>query len=297
MAKQEITRVEPTQSPIMQLAEMANRADGKIDVSSLKELLDCQERYEANEARKAYHAAMAEFQSEAPKIIKQKSGHNNKYAGLSDIVAVIAPLESKYGLSHSWVTGTSDKEIKVICKITHVLGHREETELSAGPDKSGNKNDIQALGSTITYLQRYTLKAALGLAEADQDDDGNGTGDNAPKITPPTQQEQKVLDCVRVKIVCPPGMRVDEKKMNAILIERAQRYPDEMEKVDKVAKWLSDMNRPELFIPETRSQFEIDQDLPGDEDSEPDEQPDVLYRCQKCGLEFPTPKQAAECIC
>lgn len=48
----------------------------------------------------------------------------------------------------------------------------------AGRDESGNKNSIQSIGSTVTYLQRYTLKAGLGLAAA-SDDDG-GKADDEP---------------------------------------------------------------------------------------------------------------------
>src|SRR5690606_10591416 len=47
----------------------------------------------------------------------------------------------------------------------------------APPDGSGNKNAIQGIGSTSTYLQRYTLSAAFGLTTADEDDDGEATGD------------------------------------------------------------------------------------------------------------------------
>lgn len=47
--------------------------------------------------------------------------------------------------------------------------------MSASADTSGSKNSIQAIGSTITYLQRYTLFSILGLASTD-DDDGNMTG-------------------------------------------------------------------------------------------------------------------------
>ena len=36
------------------------------------------------------------------------------------------------------------------------------------------------MGSTVSYLQRYTLLAALGLATADQDDDGVATGGPIP---------------------------------------------------------------------------------------------------------------------
>jgi len=44
--------------------------------------------------------------------------------------------------------------------------------MQSGPDQSGKKNNIQAIGSTTTYLQRYTLLAATGLATKEQDNDG-----------------------------------------------------------------------------------------------------------------------------
>ncbi len=52
------------------------------------------------------------------------------------------------------------------------MGHSEEVTLTANADATGAKNDIQALGSTITYLQRYTILTATGLATADMDNDG-----------------------------------------------------------------------------------------------------------------------------
>jgi hypothetical protein len=53
-----------------------------------------------------------------------------------------------------------------------VKGHHEETTLSSSPDDSGGKNSIQAIGSAVTYLQRYTLLALTGLATREQDNDG-----------------------------------------------------------------------------------------------------------------------------
>ena len=61
--------------------------------------------------------------------------------------------------------------IRVSCIITHVLGHSEQVSLQCGADQSGKKNNIQAVGSTVTYLERYTLLAATGIAVKDQDDD------------------------------------------------------------------------------------------------------------------------------
>ena len=48
------------------------------------------------------------------------------------------------------------------------------------PDAGGAKNAIQARASTITYLERYTLKAILGLSEQEDDDDGGHGGDADP---------------------------------------------------------------------------------------------------------------------
>jgi hypothetical protein len=69
------------------------------------------------------------------------------------------------------VQGTA---ISVTCILTG-HGHEEENTLSGPADASGSKNAIQAIGSTLTYLQRYTLVQALGLA-ASSDDDGVAAG-------------------------------------------------------------------------------------------------------------------------
>jgi hypothetical protein len=67
------------------------------------------------------------------------------------------------------------------------MGHSESTSLTAAPDTSGSKNSIQAVGSTITYLERYTLLALTGLAAQGQDDDGQAM--EAPEYITPDQVE------------------------------------------------------------------------------------------------------------
>ena len=64
------------------------------------------------------------------------------------------------------------------------MGHSEETTLKAPPDTSGSKNSIQAIGSTVTYLERYTLLAATGMAAAGMDNDGRfADEEQKPKIS------------------------------------------------------------------------------------------------------------------
>jgi hypothetical protein len=155
--------------------------DKGADLDKLEKLLALKERFDANEARKSYHKAMADFKDNPPEIGKDKkvsfstSAGKTSYnhASLANVTKKIGAELSKHGLSASWTTKQNGL-ILVTCRITHVQGHSEETTLSAAADTSGSKNSIQAIGSTITYLERYTLLALTGLATEDMDDDGKG---------------------------------------------------------------------------------------------------------------------------
>ena len=142
------------------------------DLDRLEKLMEMQQRWEDNEARKAYVTAMAGFQAEGITIIKDKEGHNSKYASLSHTLESIGKALQAHGLTHSWKTDQRDGLITVTCCVTHQLGHKECTSMFASPDSSGSKNNIQAIGSTVSYLQRYTLYAVLGLASKEDDTDG-----------------------------------------------------------------------------------------------------------------------------
>jgi hypothetical protein len=149
-------------------------------VETLEKLMALQERFEANEAKKEFALAMAAAKSEIRPIIKKqrvsfetKAGETTSYQheSLDDISNVVDPILSRHGLSYRYRAAQSEGGIAVTCVIEHQRGHSEETTLSAFRDESGKKNAIQAVGSTATYLQRYTLKLALGLSTA-KDTDG-----------------------------------------------------------------------------------------------------------------------------
>ncbi|HDY68914.1 MAG TPA: single-stranded DNA-binding protein [Candidatus Scalindua sp.] len=160
-------------SALIQLA-----IDKGADLDKLEKILALQERWEANEAKKAYNLAIATFKANPPKIEKDKTVKYKdvkyNHASLYNVVEKISSELSKHGLSATWTT-RQNGNILVTCKITHEKGHSEETTLSAPSDTTGSKNAIQAIGSTLTYLERYTLLALTGLATIDQDDDGAGT--------------------------------------------------------------------------------------------------------------------------
>lgn len=165
-ANQAVTPVTPAQ--MLQIAVEQN-----ADMEKLEKLMELQERWDANNAKKAYVAAMSKFRAECPSIAKTREGHNTKYAGLAETIDQIKGLLSECGLSHSWRTEQREGNVVVTCTLTHIDGHSESTSLAAGGDTTGSKNSIQAIGSTVSYLQRYTLFAILGLASQEMDTDGD----------------------------------------------------------------------------------------------------------------------------
>jgi len=220
------------QSPAALIAAAVSK---DTDLDKLEKLLQLQERWEDNEAKKAYHKAMSLFKANPPKIDKDKtvSYGNTKYnhATLANITDKINSSLSQYGLSSSWNT-KQNGQICVTCKITHELGHTEETTLSAPADTSGSKNAIQAIGSAITYLQRYTLLALTGLAAHDQDDDGanaisKGLSEEEENIlrewiTKADSSEAKVLSYLKIESM-KDMTKVDYNKAISALKARVKR--------------------------------------------------------------------------
>lgn len=156
-------------------------------VEALEKLMALQERWEAKEAAKSFKQAMVDFQAKKPKLVKSDEVAFNgklqfKFASLGSVQSAIDPVLSLCGLSYRWEQIEKDGRIEITCIVSHVNGHTERTSLSAPLDKSGSKNDIQSIGSTVSYLKRYTLEGALGLA-SDKDRDGV-TKVELPELTP-----------------------------------------------------------------------------------------------------------------
>lgn len=186
------------QNALMALVQMAVAQNQGVD--SLSKILEFQERYEANEARKAYNLSMARFKENPPRIVKDKTVHyevqgkpdtHYMHASLENICEKVIEALSNVGISHRWLMNQGDNGITVTCILTHVMGHSESTSLRSAPDQSGGKNSIQAIGSAVTYLQRYTLLAAVGIAVFGADNDGR----TVDRMTDSTLQEW--LDSIR----------------------------------------------------------------------------------------------------
>lgn len=197
------TKMQPVISrEVVTPMDMLDRAvSSGASVETLTQLMVLNERWEANQARKAFDEAMAAAKADMPSIVKSrkvdfttaKGRTNYQYEDLASIMKQIGPVLSANGLSVRYRTSAEPNQpISVTCIISHRLGHSEENTLMASRDDSGNKNSIQAIGSTVTYLQRYTLKAALGLA-ASADDDGGRSEEKADDAKAITEAQASVV--------------------------------------------------------------------------------------------------------
>lgn len=176
VAEQPGRAITPAGSP----AEVMMMMIGKgASLDQIEKMMDLQERHEKREAEKAYNAAFASFKAEAVRVLKNRAVtdgplRGKSYAELHSVVDAVTPALSKHGLSASWKLTRDEKEwIEVTCTLKHVGGHSESVSMGGPPDAGGAKNAIQARASTITYLERYTLKAICGISEGGDDTDGN----------------------------------------------------------------------------------------------------------------------------
>lgn len=155
---------------------IAQAIDKGLDVASLEKLLELQQRWDADQSRKQFFSAFTNFQANCPNLRKTKlvsfGQTNYHYAPLADITRQIGKELKANDLSYRWEISDTEKEITVTCLVSHVSGHTERTAMSAAADSTGSKNAIQAKGSAIEYMKRYTLIGALGLSTADSDIDG-----------------------------------------------------------------------------------------------------------------------------
>ena len=151
-----------------------------MSVEHIEKLVQLRNSFVVEDQRMQLLAALSGFQANVPVIVKKGSAAfkstKYSYAKLEDIIPIIRPHMNAHGLSFRFEVQSKDGAHMVCCIVSHAGGGSFSTRIPGMDDNTGSKNTIQAMGSTLTYLQRYTLIMALGLVVADIDDDGNGGG-------------------------------------------------------------------------------------------------------------------------
>jgi hypothetical protein len=241
------------QPPVTPMQMISQALSSGAGAEQMKQMMDLQERFEANEARKAFTRAMNDFKKNPPKIYRDKevnySSTHYKHASLSNITETICAALADYGLRHKWDQSQDGANITVTCVITHELGHSESVPMTSQADNTGSKNPIQALASAVTYLQRYTILAATGLAVEDGSDDDGGASEQV-------EQDNRQIGLYQAVIDNYESIQAVKDYMAQEAFEEAYEAWSEISDVDKGKLWLAPTkyDRP-AFTTEERAVF------------------------------------------
>lgn len=134
-------------------------------------------------AHKNIASALAAAQMDMGKALKSASNPHfkSKYADLGAVVDACLPALNKHGIAVIQPMTHGEHGRDVVTRFIHESGETLECPI---PLIVG-KNDMQGLGSAITYARRYGLMSLAGIAP--EDDDGNAASKAAPKTVTPDQ--------------------------------------------------------------------------------------------------------------
>lgn len=178
----------------MQLIERCMTLQG-LDPANISRMIDLQERLLAKHAESEFTQAFAMMQPELPPIPALGTGHNNKaHFRKADANQLINPILAKYGFALSYVHTQQPGMVLTRAILRHKGGHSTFTEALLPPDASGSKNPVQAIGSTMSYGERYTMKAILNLTIVDDPTDDDGVSASSSSKKKATSQFQEKVD-------------------------------------------------------------------------------------------------------
>jgi len=154
----------------------------------------------------ALAAALAKAQAEIrPAALDKVNPHlRTKYASLASVQQAARPI-FEHGLSYMQLPDYDGQFVRLTTRLQHESG--EFIEFTTSAPLAPGKQQIQALGSTISYLRRYALSSLLGIAAGDDDDGESYTKPHEvtrrPRSTP-SQMAKKVTAQQRQASEPPP---------------------------------------------------------------------------------------------
>jgi hypothetical protein len=125
--------------------------------------------------------AKAQAEMQTAELSATNPFFKTRYADLAAIVRASRPALTKHGLSIIQQILTHDDGHTLLhTMLCHNSGQWVESRVRIVPPK----NDVQSMGSYITYLRRYSIAALCGIVSSDDDD---GEIAMAPTRTPYTK--------------------------------------------------------------------------------------------------------------
>ena len=140
---------------------------------------------------KNIEAALAAAQLEMGKALKdtQNPHFKSKYADLASVVEACGKALNNHGIAYLARVTHADGAMVMRTVLTHGAS---ETSLECDIPLIVAKNDMQGLGSAMTYARRYGLMSLTGIAP--EDDDGNAAAAAAPKAVSAAHMKRRCAD-------------------------------------------------------------------------------------------------------
>jgi hypothetical protein len=153
--------------------------DKDIDVSKLDALLRMQREIVADEAKLKFNQALARMTT--GKLRVKKNGRvdlgqgkgSYDFATWPDMDDVLRPLMEREGFTLSFNMETKDGGGAVVSgTLLHIDGHSRTVTVPLALDAGAGRNNLQAMGSTLSYGKRYCAEMLFNIVREGADDDG-----------------------------------------------------------------------------------------------------------------------------
>lgn len=180
---------------------------------------------DCNELYGALAKAQGEFKTAHESTTN--SFFKSRYADFEEVVSASRPALSKHGLAVLQIIRRNDQGQNILhSRLSHSSGQWIASVMLINP----SKEDVQAMGSYITYLKRYAYAALVGVVSSAEDDDAEINMSRKPEpkfhkeIMKEVMPEEKVLE------------RTITKEQYEQLMDQLEGHPDLAEKVLQAMK-------------------------------------------------------------
>ncbi len=152
------------------------------DPETLRKMLDLQERWERNQAEKAWNDAKAACDAEMPAAFACNADNQHtksKYRRFETIMPIIKPIYTRHGFTFTFSEEEPTEALMHIrADLSHKAGHTKSYHGWFPRDGKGAKggdvmNPVQGTCSTMSYAKREMSGNIFGFAEGGTDQDGN----------------------------------------------------------------------------------------------------------------------------
>lgn len=174
---------------VMSMIERAAR-DPSVDMAKLERLMEMSKAIREQEAERAFNEGMASVQGKMRAVAADANNPQtrSKYASYFALDKAIRAVYSAegFGLSFNTEDSPKDEHVRIVCYVTRG-SHTRKYHVDMPADGKGAKGgDVMtkthAVGSAMTYGQRYLLKMIFNIAIG-EDDDGNAADAGKPRIS------------------------------------------------------------------------------------------------------------------